>query len=467
MTRFSELIRNLLQAASARHSRQEFLKLTGRTLAVGAGAGLLTTYGQNQPRPRTGGRINAAQADSVPIIKPVSPPAIIPPKVDDPIVLEPIRGDADRQSPPTPSPEPPDARVGYAVVGLGHLSLENILPAFGRCRKSKLVALVSGNPQKLQKVAQQYGVKPQNCYSYDTYDQLKDNPEVQVIYIVLPNAMHAEYTVRGARAGKHILTEKPMAASSDQAQAMIDACKQAGRKLMVAYRIQYEPHNRYVRDLVRQKQYGEPKFLQMHNAQVEANPNHWRHIRALAGGGSLPDIGLYCLNTARFILGEEPTEVFGYQFSTPGSPLFREVEELMSWQMRFPSGVIANCGSDYFAHESRWYRVLNERGWLNMENAFAYNGLQLEQAYATGQMEHRDEIEIMEKDQFANEMDHFSDCVQRDVEPFTPGEEGLQDHLIMEAIYRSAEEGRPVKLPLITKTDAFRGPEPKIETYGG
>lgn len=427
---------------------------------MGSAGGLLAGYGQSAPAP--GPRTPLAQADSVPRIPPVSPPAVVPAKVDEPIQLEPYRGDADRQPPPTPSPQPPDQRIGYAIVGLGHLSLENILPAFGQCRKSKVVALVSGNPQKLQKVAQQYGIKPQNCYSYDTYDQLRDNPEVQVIYIVLPNAMHAEYTIRGAQAGKHILCEKPMATSPAECEAMIAACQQAGRKLMVAYRIQYEPHNRYLRELVRKKQYGAPKFLELFNAQQEANPNHWRHIKALAGGGALPDIGLYCLNTARFILGEEPTEVFAYQYSTPNNPLFREVEEVMSWQMRFPSGLIANCGTHYYAHESRRYRVLAERGWMNMENAFAYRGLQLQQSRAEGQTEHTDHTYIMEKDQFATEMDHFSDCIQQNKQPFTPGEEGLQDHRIMAAIYQSAQEGKPVSLPLITKLDPFRGPEPQL-----
>ena len=203
--------------------------------------------------------------------------------------------------------------------------------------------------------------------------------------------------------------------------------------------------------------------MELHNAQVEANPNHWRHIKALAGGGSLPDIGLYCLNTARFILGEEPTEVFAYQYSTPGNPLFREVEELMSWQMRFPSGIIANCTSDYFAHESRRYRVLAERGWLNVDNAFAYNGLQIQQSYAVGQTEHTDHTALMEKDQFATEMDHFSDCIQQNKKPFSPGEEGLQDQKIMEAIYQSAQTNKPVTLPLITTIDTFRGPEPQLQ----
>lgn len=455
MNRIPDFLKSLFNAP--KQSRKEFLKLTGRTLAVGATGGLLTTYGQNQPR---GGRSATAAADSVPIIQPVSPPAVIPAKVDEPIQLEQYRGDADRQPPPIPSPQPPDQRIGYALVGLGHLTLEELLPAFAECEKSKAVALVSASPQKLQKVAQQYGIKPQNCYSYETYDQLKNNPEVQAIYIVLPNGMHAEYTIRGAQAGKHILCEKPMANTSAEAQAMINACKQAGKKLMIAYRIQYEPYNRYVRELVRQKQYGAPKFLDMHNAQVETNPQHWRHIKALAGGGALPDIGIYCLNTARFILGEEPIEVFGYQYSTPGNPLFREVEEMVTWQMRFPSGVIANCATQYFAHESRWYRVLNERGWLNLNNGFAYRGQELQQSYAVGQNEHTDMTTLPERNQFAAEIDHFSDCIQQNKEPFTPGEEGLQDHKIMEAIFQSASTGRPVQLPLITEIDAFRGPEP-------
>jgi predicted dehydrogenase len=279
---------------------------------------------------------------------------------------------------------------------------------------------------------------------------------------VLPNALHKEYVVRGAKAGKHILCEKPMATSSKECEEMITACKDANVKLMVAYRIQYEPHNRKLRELLKDRTFGVPKYIESSNCQSNANPAHWRHKKALAGGGALPDIGLYCLNTNRFILGEEPIEVFAYQYSTPGNPLFTEVEELISWQMRFPSGLIASCSADYNVHESRRYRVFCEKGWLNMDKAYAYKGQKLMTARAEGMMERQEEISLPEKDQFAAEIDHFSDCVMHNKRPFTPGEEGLQDHILMEAIYQSAREGKPVK---ITKqlNGSTHGPEPKAE----
>ncbi|GAB3640981.1 Gfo/Idh/MocA family protein [Spirosoma arcticum] len=448
-------------------SRKDFLKTASRTLAVGVAGGLAASCKTNQAagrypaNPSTVYRSPAGQ--QVPSSAPYSPPAKVPQKVDEPIELEPWKSDADRKSAPTPTPLPRDQRVGYALVGLGHLTLEELLPAFGECKKSKPVALVSASTEKMQKVAQQYGIKPESCYSYEQYDRLKDNPEVQAIYIVLPNSMHAEYTIRGAQAGKHILCEKPMANSAAECQAMIDACSRADRKLMVAYRIQYEPNNRMIRDIVRSKQFGSPKFVEAFNCQSSANPKHWRHIKALAGGGALPDIGLYCLNTTRFILGEEPTEVFGYQYSTPGNALFREVEEVMSWQMRFPSGVIANCATHYNVHESRRYRVLAERGWMGLDPGFSYRGIQMETARADGMIERKETPILSEKNQFATEMDHFSDCILSNKQPFTPGEEGLQDQKIMEAIYQSARDGRPVKLAAVSKKDAFRGPEPDLQ----
>jgi predicted dehydrogenase len=415
-------------------SRKDFLSFTGKSIAVGAVGGI--ALGAIKP--------DAIQAQTV--VKAVSPAARVPASPQDPIVLERWKSDVDQQSGPTPTPLPPDQRVGYAVVGLGHLSLEEILPALGTSKKSKLVALVSGSPEKMKKVAEQYGVKPANCYSYQTYDQLKSNPEVDVIYIVLPNALHKEYTIRGAKAGKHILCEKPMATSSKDCKEMIDACSKAGVKLMVAYRIQYQPHNLKMKELVQSKVFGNPKVVEACNSQSSANPDHWRHKKALAGGGALPDIGLYCLNTTRFVLAEEPNEVFAYQYSTPGNPLFKEVEELVSWQMRFPSGVMASCVTDYNVHEKRTYSVLCEKGWLSMDKAYAYKGQHLKSARAEGKLERQEEIGIAEVNQFAEEMDHFSECVIGNKQPNTPGEEGLRDHVIMEAIYLSAREGKPVKL---------------------
>ncbi|WP_041257314.1 Gfo/Idh/MocA family protein [Fibrella aestuarina] len=448
-------------------NRKGFLQVASGAVAVGAVGSLMAscqTQGQTPSYPvPTSGTYKTPTGQQVPTSPPYSPPATVPGEADKPIELEAWKSDADRKSAPVPTPLPADQRVGYALVGLGHLTLEEILPAFGQCKKSKPVALVSGSPEKLQKVAKQYGIKPTSCYSYADYDKLKDNSEVQVIYIVLPNSMHAEFTIRGAQAGKHILCEKPMANSSAECQAMIDACKKANRKLMVAYRIHYEPYNRYVREQLQKNEYGKPKFVDAFNCQSSANPQHWRHIKALAGGGALPDIGLYCLNTTRFILGEEPTEVFAYTQSDPNNPLFKEVEEVCSWQMKFPSGVIANCATHYNVHDSRQYRVMTERGWYELTNAYAYEGQKLTTSRADGAIVRQENVSITPKNQFATEIDYFSECVSDDKAPYSTGEEGLQDQRIMEAIYQSAREGRPVKLPAIDKKDAFRGPEPNLQ----
>jgi predicted dehydrogenase len=157
------------------------------------------------------------------------------------VSFPPWRDTADTPSAPPPTPLPPDQRVGFAVVGLGRLSLEQLLPAFGQTKKAKLAALVSGSPDKLTAVAKQYGLGSSACYSYQSFDQIANNPEIKVVYIALPNAMHREFCERSARAAKHVLTEKPMATSVADAKAMVSACAAANVKLMVAYRIQYEP----------------------------------------------------------------------------------------------------------------------------------------------------------------------------------------------------------------------------------
>ena len=444
---------------SDRLSRSQFLSLAGRSLALGAVSSAVAACATSAPSGPTT-TMQSGSTGPVPKLPAVSPPATVPADPAKPIELEPIKAKTEQQNAPTPTPLAPDKRVGYAVVGLGHLSLDEILPALSQSKKSKIVALVSGNPEKMSRVALQYGVRNEYCYSYADYDRLKDNPDVQVIYIVLPNGMHAEYTIRGAKAGKHILCEKPMANTVAECQAMIDACKQANVKLMIAYRIQYEPHNRKVREMIQSSQFGKVKSILANNGQNSDNPKHWRFNNALAGGGSLPDVGLYCLNTIRFILGEEPTEVSAFVHSTPGDPRFREVEEQVNWLMTFPSGVQASCATSYGHHDDKNYKVLADTGWIKMDPAFPYQGLKLMTSQAEGKENRVTEHEMGQKNHFAAEMDHFSDCVLNNKTPFTPGEEGMQDQKIMEAIYQSARESRPVKLPKVDRKDAFRGSEP-------
>ena len=463
MKPIDRFVNNLLEnPAMAALSRQNFLQLTGRSLAVGAISSSLISCEKKPETNNASPTTASTPSGSVPKLPATSPPAEVPADTTKPIELEQIKAKTEQQEGDTPTPLPESQRVGYALVGLGHLTLNQILPAFGACKRSKVVALVSGSPEKMQKVATQYGVKKESCYSYADYDKLSDNKDVQAIYIVLPNGMHAEYTVRGAQAGKHILCEKPMANSAAECQAMIDACKKADRKLMIAYRIQYEPHHKIVREMVQKEQFGKVKTIIANNGQNSDNPDHWRFKKTLAGGGSLPDVGLYCLNTIRYVLGEEPTEVMGYTHSTPNDPRFNEVEEQVNWLMKFPSGVQVNCASSYGHHDDKNYKVLADTGWIKMDPAFPYEGLQLETSQAQGKENQIVQHKIADKDQFAAELDHFSACVMENKIPFTPGEEGLQDQKIMEAIYQSAREGKPVKLAAVSRKDAFRGPEPKM-----
>jgi len=369
------------------------------------------------------------------------------------------RGPADSPSSPPPAPLPPEQRVGFAIVGLGRLSLEEILPAFAQSLYAKPVALVSGTPDKLQAVAKQYGIKPEACYSYQDFDRIRDNPDVQVVYIVLPNAMHLEFCERAAKAGKHVLTEKPMAISSQQGQAMVEVCRQAKVKLMVAYRIQYEPYNLHVKQLVRDKTHGRLVAYHGVNTQTVAQDGErqWRHKKDMAGGGSLVDIGLYCLNTARFITGEEPIEVYASLYSPAGDPRFAEVEETVQFTLRFPSHTVANCLTSYGGRDDKYQRLNLETAVLDMPNAFAYQGQRLSVIERAEDATRNGEITLQPKNQFTQELDHMADCVLHDREPHTPGEEGVQDHKLMEAIYESARTGQPVKLPVVEGLDRFRG----------
>ena len=347
-------------------------------------------------------------------------------------------------------------RVGFALVGLGRLSLGQLIPAFASCQKAKLTGLVSGHPEKAQKLAREHGINPDSIYSYENFDRIGDNPNIRVVYIVLPNNMHGEFTVRAARAGKHVLCEKPMEVSSAKCQEMIDACARADVQLMIAYRIQYEPMNRFMQKAVRDKVYGVPRFIHSINAQ-NVGKQEWRLSRELSGSGAVGDVGVYCINTIRFLLGEEPFEVFAQSFRPPDDPRFKEVDATTSFELRFPSGVLASCTSSFDAHDTKSYRVIADRGTFGMEPAFSYSGLQMHAnpneppLPAIGQTNH-----------FALEMDHMAECVVQKRKPYTPGEEGLQDQRIIEAILSSANSGSLVKLktPPAATLDAFRGPPP-------
>ena len=356
----------------------------------------------------------------------------------------------DKQPPDLQLPSPPKRKVGYAVVGLGELALEQILPAFALCESSAPVALVSGHKDKAEKVAAHYGIDPKNIYDYQSFDTIKDNPAIDAVYIVLPNSMHREYTERGFAAGKHVLCEKPMAPTSADCRAMIDAGRKAGKKLMIAYRLHYEPYNKMAIAIARSKQLGTLRSYTSENLQTTNAPNI--RLSTATAGGPLGDVGVYCLNAARYMVGEEPSEAFGTAIHDPGDDRFREVPARVMVQLRFPSGCFGQflCGFDS-AH-SGFYKLTGTDGSVRLDNAFPYQGQKLylemkgspEAAKAAGVGTATDEQQITTKpkDHFTAEMDAFSLNILNDTEPATPGEEGLADQRVLDAINQSIESGR-------------------------
>jgi predicted dehydrogenase len=374
--------------------------------------------------------------------------------------LPPLLASSESEKNDLPNARPPSQRLGVAVVGLGRLAQQQILPAFGESKLCRLAALVTGDSGKGRTLAAQYGVNAQNVLDYAHYDRLKELASVDLVYIALPNSMHAEFTVRAARAGKHVLCEKPMATTVADCQQMIRACAEAKTKLMIAYRMQYEPYNREVIRLARSGALGQLRSFIASNGQAQGDPSQWRLKKALAGGGALPDVGIYCLNAARYISGEEPIEVQAMQYSTPGDPRFAEVEEQVNFNLRFPSGFTASCYTSYSCHDSKSYRVMGSLGWAELDPAFPYSGqvLRVSKKRDDREAEGVTQTRLKAKNQFALELDHLADCVLKRRQPHTPGEEGLQDMKLIAAIYEAAASGTTVKLAPVPGVDPFRGP---------
>jgi predicted dehydrogenase len=330
--------------------------------------------------------------------------------------------------------------IGYAIVGIGAIAGE-MMPALAQAKLSKLTGFVSGHPEKARHFAQLYGVPEKNIYNYENYDQITSNPDIDAVYIALPNSMHAEYTIRAAKAGKHVLCEKPMCTSVADAEAMVRACHDARRRLMVAYRLHYEQYNLASMKMCREKQFGQIKAIDAEFAFVIGDPRQWRLNHDLSGGGSLMDIGIYCLQATRYLSGEEPVSVTAQMWSS--DPVkFSSCEENIAFTLKFPSGIIANCYSSYGVDGVNRYRAAGPGGWVQMDPAYTYMGL-VQQYYQNGKTTF---TEPSTWDQFAAEADAFSDAIKHDRDVATPGEEGVRDMKILMACYESARTGKSIQL---------------------
>jgi predicted dehydrogenase len=325
-------------------------------------------------------------------------------------------------------------KIGYAVIGLGRIA-GHFMPGVNASSSSQITGLVSGHRDKAERVAAQYGVPQNSIYSYDNFDSIADNKSIDAVYVALPNSMHAEYTIRAAKAGKHVLCEKPMAVSVAECEAMIAACKQANVKLMIAYRCHFEPMNLRAVKLLRDGAVGQIQTIEStYGFNIRAG--EWRINRKMAGGGPLFDVGIYSLNACRYLTGEEPEHISAYASVIDHDGRFNEVEENVSWTMKFPSGIVASCATTYGAVMSGFFRVHGAKGWIEADPAFNYDGLHLRADYAGTKLD--EPSAARDPYQFSAQADHFSQCILQNQEPKTPGEEGLLDMKYITEIYRSA-----------------------------
>ena len=329
-------------------------------------------------------------------------------------------------------------KLGWALCGLGSLSENQIAPALQKAKLSRLTGVITDTPAKAGKWKEKYGLSDRGIVTYDTMHQLADNPDIDVIYIVTPNALHAEQAAAAFKAGKHVFCEKPMEVSVAKCQQMIDDAKAANRKLGVAYRCQYDPNHLECIRIARAKELGDIKIVEATFNVSIGDPGQWRLKRALSGGGALMDVGIYALQATRYLTGEEPIEVTAIEGKT-NPKKYAEVDESMVWQMRFPSGAIANCTTSYETGMSSRFRVHTEKGWFGLEPAFMYSGNR-------GERSDRKQINLPSDDLFMLEMDDFSRCVLENRQSKVAGEEGLRDVRIMMAIYEAARTGRSVTI---------------------
>jgi predicted dehydrogenase len=328
-----------------------------------------------------------------------------------------------------------------AVVGLGHFAQVAILPALRTVKSVRIAALVSGSPEKLSTLGDRYGVPLR--VSYAAYDDLLASGDVDAVYIALPNDMHAEYAIRAARRGVHVLCEKPMGVTAAECAEMIQVCERHHAKLMVAYRLHFESANLHAIDVIRAGDIGAPRFF--HSVfSMQVRPGNIR-VQPRPGAGPLYDIGIYCINAARYLLGAEPVEVTALQLDNRRDERFAHVPEALSVSMHFPAGELATFTCSFGAHSRAHYEVVGTEGRIELDDCYEYTEPMKMRIVRGETVTTRT---FRKKDQIAAEVDYFARCVRDDVAPEPSGQEGLADVRIIEAIVKAASTGRAVSLEL-------------------
>jgi predicted dehydrogenase len=349
--------------------------------------------------------------------------------------------------------------IRYAVVGQGYFAQSAVLPAFKGASNSKLVALVSDDLTKQDELGKKYDAE--YTLGYDDFDAFLASGAVDAVYIVLPNALHADFAVRAANAKVNVLCEKPMALNERECQSMIQASLDNDVKLMVAYRLHFEAANLEAIDVVKSGQIGEPRaFTSAFTMQVQ--PGNTR-ISADLGGGPLFDIGIYCINAARYIFRDEPTDVVAWSASRPGDPRFQEVEEQVAAVLRFPGERLATFVAGFGASDAGWYEVLGTDGRIRVDPAFEIAEPLKYELVANGKSKKRS---FDKRDQVAAEIIYFSECILNNRYPEPSGVEGLADVRIIHAIIDSMNSCRAVGIePVVRRARPEPSQQMKVSAH--
>ncbi len=305
-------------------------------------------------------------------------------------------------------------------------------PALQDTQHCYLSGIVTGTPEKEKVWADKYNIPKKNIYNYQNFDDIAKNDDIDVVYVVLPNSMHAEFCIRAAKAGKHVICEKPMAVSVEECDAIINACKEAGVKLSVGYRLQSEPYTREIKKIVTEKRYGEVKYIEANAGYISrGNPDQWRLNKELAGWGALGNMGVYSVQALIYGTGENPISVQAQEFSTRPE-YFKDTDETITAQFEFPSGAVGNMMTSHNINANN-FKAYCDKGWYGLDPATGYGPLKGETSDGEISFEHESQQKL--------QMDDFSKHVLMGTPNIAPGDMGKRDVIILEAICESIAKG--------------------------
>jgi predicted dehydrogenase len=328
-------------------------------------------------------------------------------------------------------------KLGIALVGLGNYATNQLAPALQQTEHCYVAGIVTGTPSKIDTWKSKYSIPDANVYSYQNFDSIKDNKDIDIVYVVLPNSMHAEYVIRAANAGKHVISEKPMAMNVKECDQMIAACKKAGKMLSVGYRLHFEPFNLEMARLGTKKVYGNIKKMNAGFGFTAGDPNQWRLKKPLSGGGPLVDLGIYCIQGFCYTTGLEPIAVTAKEGPKTDPQKFNGIEESLTWQMEMPGGIICE-GKASYSENLNFLTAEAEKGIFELRPAFNYSG----QRGTTPQ----GAMDFPRVNQQAKQMDDFAQAVKSNRPTPVPGEMGKRDVRIIEAIYEAMNTGKRVTI---------------------